>query len=96
MIAEALASDVVFARRGGEGSRDYAGIGTGGITGVHYPIGGAISKMANKKSHEYNLKMTVETTGGSVYNVNAIISGDSEFGIVQSDRQCQARKCLTE
>jgi len=68
----------------------YVTIGTGGVTGVYYPTGGAISKMVNKKSDEYNLKVTVESTGGSVYNVNAIMSGDLEFGIVQSDRQYQA------
>ncbi len=65
-------------------------IGTGGVTGVYYPTGGAISKMVNKKSEEYGLRATVESTGGSVYNVNAIMSGDLEFGIVQSDRQFQA------
>jgi len=46
--------------------------------------------MVNQKSDEYNLRVTVESTGGSVYNVNAIMSGDLEFGIVQSDRQFQA------
>jgi TRAP transporter TAXI family solute receptor len=65
-------------------------IGTGGVTGVYYPTGGAISKMTNKKSKEYNLRVTVESTGGSVYNINAIQAGDLEFGIVQSDRQYQA------
>lgn len=77
-------------------ARQYVTIGTGGVTGVYYPTGGAISKMVNKKSSEYNLKATVESTGGSVYNVNAIMSGDLEFGIVQSDRQYQAYKGLAE
>ncbi|MDH3999323.1 MAG: TAXI family TRAP transporter solute-binding subunit [Desulfuromonadales bacterium] len=65
-------------------------IGTGGITGVYYPTGGAISKMVNQKSKEYKLRATVESTGGSVFNVNAIMAGDLEFGIAQSDRQYQA------
>jgi len=68
----------------------YVTIGTGGVTGVYYPTGGAISKMVNKKRQEYNLRVTVESTGGSVFNVNAIMAGDLEFGIVQSDRQYQA------
>jgi TRAP transporter TAXI family solute receptor len=55
-------------------------IGTGAVTGVYYPTGKAIAKIVNKK----------ESTGGSVFNVNAIIVGDLEFGIVQSDRQYQA------
>ena len=68
----------------------YVTIGTGGVTGVYYPTGGAISKMVNKKRKEYNLRATVESTGGSVFNVNAIMAGDLEFGVVQSDRQFQA------
>jgi len=65
-------------------------IGTGGVTGVYYPTGGAIAKMVNKKRKQYHLRATVESTGGSVFNINAIRSGDLEFGIVQSDRQYQA------
>ena len=65
-------------------------IGTGGITGVYYPTGGAIAKMVNAKRKEYGIRATVESTGGSVFNVNAILSGDLEFGVVQSDRQYQA------
>jgi TRAP transporter TAXI family solute receptor len=71
-------------------------IGTGGVTGVYYPTGGAIGKIVNKKRKEYGLRVTVESTGGSVFNINAIMSGDLEFGIAQSDRQYQAVKGLAE
>jgi len=71
-------------------------IGTGGLTGVYYPAGGAISRTVNAKQDEYNLKATVESTGGSVFNINAVISGDLEFGIAQSDRQFQAYKGQAE
>ena len=65
-------------------------IGTGGITGVYYPTGGAISKMINNKRKIYGIRCTVESTAGSVFNVNAVMAGDLDFGIVQSDRQYQA------
>jgi len=65
-------------------------IGTGGITGVYYPTGGAISRVINQKRKEYGIRCTVESTGGSVFNVNSVMSGDLDFGIVQSDRQYQA------
>jgi TRAP transporter TAXI family solute receptor len=68
----------------------FATIGTGGITGVYYPTGGAISQMINEKRKEYGIRCTVESTAGSVFNVNAVMAGDLDFGIVQSDRQYQA------
>jgi uncharacterized protein len=71
-------------------------IGTGGITGVYYPTGGAIAKMVNAKRKVYGIRATVESTGGSVFNVNAVMSGDLEFGVVQSDRQYQAIKGMAE
>lgn len=77
-------------------AKKFVTIGTGGVTGVYYPTGGAISKMVNKKSKEYGIKATVESTGGSVYNINAVLSGDLEFGVAQSDRQYQAYNGLAE
>ena len=71
-------------------------IGTGAVTGVFYPTGGAICRMINQQSESYGIKATVESTAGSVYNVNAVLSGDLEFGIVQSDRQYQAVHGLAE
>jgi len=71
-------------------------IGTGGVTGIYYPTGGAISRMVNKKFDEYKIKATVESTSGSVFNINAVLNGDLEFGVVQSDRQYQAYNGLAE
>ena len=71
-------------------------IGTGGVTGIYYPTGGAISRMINKKFDEYSIKATVESTAGSVFNINAVLSGDLEFGVAQSDRQYQAYNGLAE
>lgn len=71
-------------------------IGTGGVTGLYYPTGGAISRMLNKKFNEYRIKATVESTSGSVFNINAVLKGDMEFGIAQSDRQYQAYHGLAE
>ena len=79
-----------------EGALKYVTIGTGGVTGVYYPTGGAISKIVNRKRKKYGIRVTVESTGGSVFNVNAVMSGDLEFGIVQSDRQYQAINGLAE
>ena len=71
-------------------------IGTGGITGVYYPTGGAIARIVNRKKDQYGIRCTVESTGGSVFNVNAVMAGDLEFGVVQSDRQYQAMNGMAE
>ncbi len=65
-------------------------IGTGGVTGVYYPVGGAISRLMNEKHAKYGLKVTVEATGGSVFNINALTTGDMEFATAQADKATQA------
>jgi len=69
----------------------YISIGTGGVTGVYYPTGGAICRLFNKYyKSQSNTKCSVESTGGSVYNINAIKNGELDFGIAQSDVVYQA------
>ncbi len=70
--------------------QEFISIGTGGITGVYYPTGGAICRLVNKERKQTGIRCSVESTGGSVYNVNTIESGDLEFGVAQSDVQYNA------
>lgn len=65
-------------------------IGTGGVTGVYYPTGGAICRLVNKNRAEHKIRCSVESTGGSVYNINTIRQGELEFGVAQSDWQYHA------
>ncbi len=95
-IALAVAVAMLMAFSLAQAKTRFVTIGTGGITGVYYPTGRAIAKMLNKRKKEYGIRATVESTGGSVFNVNAVMNGDLEFGIVQSDRQYQAINGLAE
>ena len=92
----AIGAAMLLAVAGAQAKTQFVTIGTGGITGVYYPTGGAIAKMVNKKKKEYGIRATVESTGGSVFNVNAVMNGDLEFGIVQTDRQYQAVNGLAD
>ncbi len=65
-------------------------IGTGGVTGVYYPAGGAICRLVNKDRSEHGIRCSVESTGGSGYNLNTIRSGELDFGVAQSDWQYHA------
>ncbi|WP_048649288.1 TAXI family TRAP transporter solute-binding subunit [Nitratireductor soli] len=70
----------------------FVSVGTGGVTGVYYPVGGAICRLMNQTRKEHGIRCSVESTGGSVFNVNAIKGGDLEFGVAQSDVQYNASK----
>jgi uncharacterized protein len=67
-------------------------IGTGGVTGVYYAVGGAVCRLMNKSRAETGLRCSVESTGGSVFNANAIKTGELDFGLAQSDIQFGAAK----
>ncbi|MGB1110989.1 MAG: TAXI family TRAP transporter solute-binding subunit [Gammaproteobacteria bacterium] len=79
LSAPAMAADQTF-----------VSIGTGGVTGVYYPTGGAICRLVNKGRKEHGVRCSVESTGGSVYNINAIRAGELDMGIAQSDWQYHA------
>jgi len=83
LLALVFVANVAFAT-------EFVTIGTGGVTGVYYPTGGAICRLMNKNKKETNIKCSVESTGGSVYNIKTIKAGELDFGIAQSDIVYQA------
>ncbi|MEM9138880.1 MAG: TAXI family TRAP transporter solute-binding subunit [Pseudomonadota bacterium] len=68
----------------------FISIGTGGVTGVYYPTGGAICRLVNKGRKDHGVRCSAESTGGSIYNINTIRAGELEFGVAQSDWQYHA------
>jgi len=71
-------------------NQQFISIGTGGVTGVYYPTGGAICRLVNKDRKEHGIRCSAESTGGSIYNINTIRAGELEFGVAQSDWQYHA------
>ena len=68
----------------------FVSIGTGGVTGVYYPTGGAICRLVNKGKKTHGIRCSAESTGGSIYNINTIRAGELQFGVAQSDWQYHA------
>lgn len=73
-------------------AQEFITIGTGGVTGIYYPAGGGMCRLVNQNNQEHGMRCSVESTGGSVYNLNTLRAGELEFGIAQSDQQYNAIK----
>ncbi len=92
LIASAAVAALTLAgsMAGSAGAVEFITIGTGGVTGVYYPTGGAICRLVNKGRKKHGVRCSVESTGGSVYNINTIRAGELDMGIAQSDWQYHA------
>ncbi len=69
------------------GLEKFVTIGTGGVSGVYYPAGGAICRLVNQQRKSHGIRCAAESTGGSVDNLKRIRNDDLTFGVVQSDWQ---------
>lgn len=62
---------------------EFLSITSGSITGIYYPLANAISKSVANVFPE--LKINVESSGGSVANLKLLQNGDADLGMVQND-----------
>jgi uncharacterized protein len=91
-ISAAIALAASVAGTPAAAQQKFITVGTGGVTGVYYAVGGSICRLVNKDRAKNNLRCSVESTGGSGYNVNTIKAGELDFGMAQSDVQYQSYK----
>ena len=62
--------------------RMFVSMGTGGVSGVYYPLGGGMASVMNM--HMDGVNCSVESTGGSVSNINLMKKGESQLGMSAS------------
>src|SRR5919198_3522481 len=86
----AVALTAMFAADSFAADQRFVTIGTGGVTGVYYAVGGAVCRLMNKDRKTTGIRCSTESTGGSVFNANAIKTGELDFGMAQSDVQYNA------
>jgi uncharacterized protein len=83
-----LLCTIVLAALGMASAQQFLTIGTGGVVGVYFPVGGATAAIVNQAN--VGLRLTVESTGGSVFNVRAIQEDQLDLALAQSDVTYQA------
>ncbi len=71
-------------------AQQFISMGTGSVSGVYYPTGFAICRLVNKGRETHGIRCSARATSGSVFNINALKTGQLSFGIAQSDWQYHA------
>lgn len=65
-------------------------LGTGSVQGVYFPIGGVICRLLNRHQFLHRIRCSLESTGGSIYNLRQLRDGNFDLVFAQSDWQFHA------
>ena len=84
VVAAGLLSVVALAPAPAAQPRRVVTIAAGSVDGVYYPIAGAISRIASE-TRSLNIRATVESSGGSLENVQLMRAGEADFALLQND-----------
>lgn len=60
-------------------------LGTASKSGIYWPVGKGICKLINGSRDKTDVRCNLFSTGGSLFNINAIIAGNLDIAIVRSD-----------
>jgi hypothetical protein len=84
---------LVLAEPAAAGAPDkFLALGTSSTGGVYFPVGKAICRLINEGRIEHRVRCVGYSTGGSVYNIQAVESGQLDIAITRADLAQQAYK----
>jgi TRAP transporter TAXI family solute receptor len=85
MASIALAASAVVGAASCSREAPVVAVGSGGSLGNYYATATAISRVVNKQQEANGFRLQAIQTQGSVANIEAILSGESQFGLAQAD-----------
>jgi TRAP transporter TAXI family solute receptor len=85
-----LAATLLCGVTSGAGAETFLSVGTGSPSGLYYPIGRALCAVIDRGRRDHGVRCSAEPTVGSIYNVDALRTGDLDLALVQSDVQFNA------
>jgi TRAP transporter TAXI family solute receptor len=86
VLAAAVGSNCALAQT------KFVTIGTGGVSGVYYAVGGALCRVVNRDRVSNGIRCSAEATPGSMVNIDSLKRNSINFAIVQGDLHYQAVK----
>jgi uncharacterized protein len=85
VVASVLVASLAGSALADEQTETFVSIGSGEMAAVYFPVAKAICRTILRELRAQGIWCSPETTPGSAYNVEHIVSGELEFAIVQSD-----------
>ncbi|MBK17771.1 MAG: hypothetical protein CMM52_02890 [Rhodospirillaceae bacterium] len=70
----------------------FVALGTASKRGTYYPVGKSICKFINAGRLDHLVRCIAYNTGGSVYNIQALVSGELDLAITRADLAYRAYK----
>lgn len=86
----ALASEAVLA------ADKFLALGTASTRGTYFPVGNTLCNLINEKRDKHLVRCLSYPTGGSVYNIQALTSGELDIAITRSDLAYKAFNGLNQ
>lgn len=85
-----MAADAVHA------ADKFLALGTASTRGTYFPVGNTLCNLINEKRDRHLVRCLAYPTGGSVYNIQALTSGELDIAITRSDLAYKAYNGLAQ
>lgn len=74
----------------------FLALGTASTRGTYFPVGNTLCNLINEKRDRHLVRCLAYPTGGSVYNIQALTSGELDIAITRSDLAYKAYNGLAQ